>query len=172
MLQHAIQIALESTAKTVIVVLGAQAEQIKKVIKGTEAQVVLNTDWQEGMASSIRCGIHSLTETHPDIESTILMLCDQPYVTPTLLNKLITAHQATGKAILASSYDDTTGVPALFHKSIFPGLLQLKGDVGARAIIQQHRGNVEVVAFARGSIDIDTQEDFVDLQRFPDTTNL
>ncbi len=72
--------------------------------------------------------------------------CKKPFGGIAGGNKAFRVHNA------ASSYDDTVGVPTLFHKSMFPGLLQLKGDVGARAIIQQHTGNVELVAFARGSM--------------------
>lgn len=165
LLHHSIQVAIDSMADTVIVVLGAHAEQIEKEIDSHLTSIVVNHNWQEGMASSIKCGINALIETIPQTESAILMLCDQPHVTTTLLNNLITTHHKTGKAIVASSYNNTAGAPALFHKSIFPELLQLNGDVGARAIIKQRSNDVEVIEFPKGNIDIDTWTDFDNFQK-------
>ena len=51
----------------------------------------------------------------------------------------------------------------LFYKNIFPELLQLKGDTGARKIIQQHPDEVATVQFLKGNIDIDTTEDYENL---------
>ena len=112
------------------------------------------------MASSIRCGIRALGETNPEAEGVILMVCDQPFVTASLLIELISAYQATGKAIIACSYENTFGPPALFHRSLFGELAQLKGDVGARAIVRQHTEEVEVIPFPKGVYDVDTETDY------------
>ena len=91
------------------------------------------------------------------------MLADQPYVTTTLLDHLIATHQATGKRIVACTYGDSFGTPALFHKSIFPEFLQLKGDAGAKSIIQHHFNDAAFIPFPEGSIDVDTAEDYQQL---------
>lgn len=165
LLQYLLLEALNSKANTCIVVLGAHEDQINRVTDWQSARVVVNNDWKEGMASSIRCGINALVETHPLTEGVVFMLCDQPYVTTALLNELMATHQNTGMSIVASKYKDITGAPALFQKSIFPYLLQLKGDTGARSIIQQHLDKVAVVDFAKGIVDIDTTTDYQNLQK-------
>ena len=165
LLQHSLQIAIDSIAHPVIVVLGAHADDIKKETDFNQAHTIVNTEWQEGIASSIRDGIKALVETDPHTEGAVLMLCDQPYVTPALVNELIMVHQNTGKPIVACSYSDTLGVPALFHKSIFPALLQLKDDLGAKGIIQQHAKNTEVITFSKGNVDIDTETDYQELSK-------
>lgn len=165
LLQQMLQVAFDSIARPIIVVLGANENNIKRNMDFNTAHIVVNTDWQQGMASSIRCGIHTLVEADPLVEGVVIMLCDQPYVTTSLLNDLVLAHQKTGKPIVASSYNDTFGAPALFHKNIFPELLQLKGDVGARSIIQQHVNEMDVVVFSKGNIDIDTATDFQELSK-------
>ena len=86
--------------------------------------MVINGDWQEGMASSIRCGINAIVEADPDTEGVILMVCDQPYVSAALLNDLIDAHRKTSKQIVACSYEDSFGPPVFFHRTIFDELLQ------------------------------------------------
>jgi molybdenum cofactor cytidylyltransferase len=160
LLQHSIQAATTSIAQPAIVVLGARAAALKEEVKESTVQVVINDEWQEGMASSIRCGIKALTRSYPAVEGAILMVCDQPYVTATLLNELLTAHQKTGKPIVACSYANTFGPPVFFHHSLFPGLLQLKGDTGARGLIKQYANEVEVIPFPAGTVDIDTEQDY------------
>ena len=88
------------------------------------------------------------------------MMCDQPFVSVSLLNDLIATQQVTAKPIVASNYGTTVGPPTLFHKSIFPFLLELKGDTGARKIIERHADDVITVYFPEGSIDIDTTADY------------
>ena len=159
LLQHTVQVASDSNAYPVVVVLGAHAEMIRNDIKDFDVNLVDNPDWQEGMASSIRSGINAFTEIAPDAEGMILMVCDQPHVTPSLLNEIITAHKRTAKPIVASSYEKTFGPPVFFHRSLFVELLQLKGDIGARSIVRQHTDEVEVIPFPEGAFDVDTEAD-------------
>ena len=160
LLQHAIQEASHSDAGQIIVVLGANADILRPGIDPTTAHVVVNAEWEEGMASSIRRGINALNQIVPSSEGVILMVCDQPYVTSSLLNDLIETYQKTGNHIVTCSYENTFGPPTLFHKSHFPELIQLKGDTGARKVVERHPGDVEVVLFPEGKIDIDTKADY------------
>jgi molybdenum cofactor cytidylyltransferase len=162
LLEHSLETALASMAETIVVVLGANAEQIGAGIKNDKVQVVINCEWKEGMASSIRSGIKAITKI--GVEGIILMVCDQPYVTCDLLNELIAAHKKTGKQIVACSYQNTFGPPVFFHHSLFDKLLQLKGDVGARNIVKQHSDLVEVIPFAEGAVDVDTEADYQNLR--------
>lgn len=160
MIQYVVKTAVDSKAKRVIVVLGAKADSIAANIDNKRATVVINDSWQEGMGASIRTGINKLVEVDPDTEGAILMVCDQPEVTSQLINDLIGTHRQTGKPIITCSYADTFGPPTFFHRKIFPDLLQLKGDVGARKILQQHVRDVETIAFPGGHRDIDTKADY------------
>ncbi|MEP6748262.1 MAG: nucleotidyltransferase family protein [Bacteroidota bacterium] len=162
LLEHSIHEALESLASEVIVVLGANAETIKPVIKKEKFSIIINALWQEGVASSIRCGLQYLVEKMPAVEAALFMACDQPYINASLLNKLVTLQQQTGDAIVASGYADTTGIPAIFDKKLFPALLQLKGDAGAKKIIMQ-QNKITTVPFPLGDIDIDTAADYTRL---------
>jgi molybdenum cofactor cytidylyltransferase len=163
LLQHSLYTASGSDAHPIIVVLGAHADQIINEIGSANAHVVVNTDWQHGMASSIALGLKTFIDINPSAEGVILMVCDQPFVTSGLLNELITAHKKTGKRIIACNYENTFGPPAFFHHSLFEELLQLKGDVGARSVVKQHAEEVEVIPFPKGTIDIDTETDYKNL---------
>lgn len=160
LLQITIDAAGNSSANTVVLVLGANADQISNEIDRSNINVVVNTEWQEGMASSIRAGLNELLFISPTTEAVILTVCDQPHISSQLLNDLVAEYTRTLKPIIASEYGDVIGVPALFGKSLFHELMHLKGDVGARNIIQHHKNDVATVQFRKGKIDIDTKEDY------------
>lgn len=165
LLQYSLQTALASRAHPVMVVLGANAGTLHRGIKDGNVQVVVNAHWQEGMATSIGCGIKNITEMAPAIEGIILMTCDQPYVTVTLLDELIAVHRKTGKQIVACGYDNTFGPPVFFHQTLFDELLRLKGDIGARSIIRQHPDRVAIIPFPEGAFDVDTAADYERIKR-------
>jgi molybdenum cofactor cytidylyltransferase len=164
-LQHSLQIARASNAHPIVVVLGAYADTIRREIESEDVHIVVNTDWQEGMASSIRYGVKTLVQINPLAEGVILLPCDQPYITTVLLNSLITTHQTSGKPIVACGYEDTFGPPVFFQRNLFPELLLLRGDVGAKGVVSQHVNEVEVVLFPDGHIDIDTEADYQDFSK-------
>jgi molybdenum cofactor cytidylyltransferase len=156
LLQRAVESGQDSKCKTIIVVLGANSNQITP-IPGTTT--LYNPDWKEGMASSIRKAVLEINNDL-SVDKVIIMLCDQPFVTSTLLNALINKQTESGKPIIASAYNDTTGVPVLFDRSLFTKLLQLQGSEGAKKILKKHADDVATIPFKQGSIDIDTPEDY------------
>ncbi len=160
LLQHSLQVAIASNGSPIVVVLGANAGEILKSIQPDGAHIVVNDAWQEGMGSSIRCGLETILQLNALITGVIIMVCDQPFITPELLDNLVAEHQLTGKPIITCSYAGTYGPPALFDKNIFPELLQLKGDVGAKKIIHQHANELECILFPEGETDIDTKSDY------------
>ena len=160
LLEHTVDTANDAEANPVIVVLGANAALLEKEIDEKKVHIVENKEWEEGMASSIRCGLNTLLQIAPSADAVILMVCDQPFVSASLLNELISTQKNTGKLIVASQYGNTFGPPALFYKTIFPELLKLKGDAGARKIVTQYSDDTATVLFTEGKIDIDTEADY------------
>jgi molybdenum cofactor cytidylyltransferase len=165
LLRHAVDIALQTTMRPVVVVLGANNDLVKQELEGMEVEVVDNKEWQEGMASSLRCGLVAVQKMSPEVDGIIFLVCDQPYVSTSLLNDLVNKQRETGKPVVTSNYGEAIGPPVLFYKNIFQELLQLKGDAGARKIIQQRGDEVAAVLFPKGSIDIDTLADYDALQK-------
>ena len=148
------------TGHPLVVVLGAYANEVRKEINQENLQIVENKEWQEGMASSIRCGINTVRTTHPDCDAVVLLTCDQPFVDATLINKLISVHKHTGKAIVATDYGQAIGPPVLFHKNVYHELLKLQGDSGAKAIVDEYKNQRTTVYFPTGIVDIDTLADY------------
>ena len=162
LLQHAVQTALAITTQPVVVT-GANADQLVAGLNHNEVQIVFNPEWQQGIAASIRCGLQALLNRTPVPDHVIFMVCDQPFVTTRLLLDLINEQQNSRRPIVASAYGDTLGIPALFDATMFPQLLDLQGDMGAKKIIQRYGDKVASVAFPEGKIDIDTQGEYQDL---------
>ena len=163
LLQHSIDIACASAAESTVVIMGANADLIRSTINDSEIKVFVNNEWKEGMASTIRFGLNLITTMNPQTEVVIFMVADQPFTTAELLNQLLDAHRTHGSKIVASKYEDSFGTPVLFHKTFFPELLQLKGDVGAKSVVRKHLNEVTFVPFPKGHIDIDTIDDYYKL---------
>lgn len=159
LLQHAVRTALTVTTQPVVVT-GANGEQLATVLDPDQVKLAYNPDWEQGIASSIRCGLQALLNRTPMPDQVIFMVCDQPFVTAGLLLNLINEQQKSRKPIVASAYANTLGIPALFDSSLFPQLLDLQGDTGARKLIQQHPEKTASVAFKEGEFDIDTPVDY------------
>ena len=161
LLQSAVDSALQSNCKPVIVMLGANASQINPIAGVTTLK---NKDWKEGMASSIRIAIEEINKDL-SIDNVIIMLCDQPFVSAELLNALIDKQIETGKSIVACTYNGTIGVPVLFDHTIFAELLLLQGQEGAKKILKTHANVIATIPFEQGGIDIDTPDDYERLRK-------
>lgn len=144
----------------VLIVLGANAEEIKSGFQVQGIEWVGNDNWQEGMASSLRTGIESMQQHHPQVDGILFLVCDQPHLETGLLGSLVTLQQETDLPVAASSYGGKLGTPALFHQSVFPRLLSLRGDTGARKLLESMEGEVAVMPFDKGIEDIDTPQDY------------
>lgn len=158
LIRHIAEVAILTGCQPVAIVLGACAETIEPHLADLTVQIIHNERWSTGMASSIHCGLKQMQLTTPNLEAIVLMVCDQPFVTSHLLQRLVSGYQTSQSPIVASEYAHTLGVPALFDKSLFSELDALQGDMGAKSIIRQHRSWALGIPFAEGAIDLDTPE--------------
>ena len=147
----------------IVIVIGSDREQIARELEETRATIVENENWQRGIGSSIRAGVRHLIDIAPNLEAIVLLVCDQPFVEADTIKRLIGLRKKTNKAIVASTYSDTLGVPALFERSCFPELLALPDQTGAKSIIVRDRERVAEFPFPEGKIDIDTAADLEQL---------
>lgn len=151
--------ALSLKAGPVVVVLGGNEERIRVELKDLPVHAPVNTNWQQGLASSIQIGLNQLSDE--PVEAFLVALTDQPYVTPDLLRQLITTQHHTGRGIVACRYGvlGHLGVPALFDIRYRSEFMQLSGDMGARKLIQQYANDCSEVLFPQAAIDLDTWQD-------------
>ena len=152
--------AAEVTGGALIVVLGAGADELAPLLKHSPGSVVINQDWREGLASSIRAGIARLPST---CAGALLLLADQAAVTADDLQRLAGTWRKQPQYIAAASYDGTTGVPAIFPRAMFRALAELRGDVGARTLLRRSADRVVRVSMPSAALDVDTPEDLLGL---------
>jgi molybdenum cofactor cytidylyltransferase len=157
LVESAVRAAREAGCKPVLVVTGA-------VPLSTTGVAIANAEWEQGIGTSIRCGVQHIAAQQPTPDAVLLLTCDQPLVDAELLRTLITTRQATGKPIVASSYAGTLGIPALFDRSCWEELGRLPNESGAKPIITSDPTRVAGVPFVGGEIDIDTPADLARLR--------
>jgi molybdenum cofactor cytidylyltransferase len=166
MLHAAVARAVEVAGQAVTVVLGANAADLAPLLRHSPASVIVNRDWSEGIGSSIRTAVMRLP---PSCDGVLIMLADQPAVTADDLRRLVETWRRQQDFIVAAFYASTTGVPAIFPRTLFSSLTELRGDQGARALIHRHRDRVVRVPVSSAAIDIDTPEDLLKLNPPPET---
>ena len=152
-------VALSLQAGPVVVVLGANQNQIQPELADLPVHLAFNDQWQTGMASSLHVGLQALWDE--PVDAFLILLTDQPFVSADLLHQLIQARQQTGRGIIVCRYGEpgNLGVPALFDIRYQENFMQLRGDVGARKLIQQHLSDCADVSFPLATVDLDTQQD-------------
>ncbi|MCY7375292.1 MAG: nucleotidyltransferase family protein [Pyrinomonadaceae bacterium] len=162
LLRRSAEIALQVSGK-VVVTLGAQSEMLRKEIVDLSVEIVENKDWEAGMGGSVKIGLEKLLATNRDLRGVIIMVCDQPFVNGDLLKKIVAKYEATNSPIVASQYENTLGVPALFSAKLFAELLALEHFQGAKQLIKKHLTETVSVSFPGGAFDIDTPRDYENL---------
>ena len=163
LLQRAIRIAHKAGARPVLVVLGAHRDEIEAQVDFAGSNIVVNPNWEEGMASSIRAGVEALAE-ETGCSGVLLMICDQPRVTPEHLGRMIDAFQQSETSAIASVYAGKRGIPAIFPRQAFAELLALRGDKGASRLLSEPDRQVVGIVLDGGEMDIDRPEDLSHLR--------
>jgi molybdenum cofactor cytidylyltransferase len=166
-LHYVLSSALAMPDCTVSVVVGAHARDLTVLVGRTSASIVVNRQWEEGIASSIRAG---LSAAPPASDAVTILLGDQVALTTDDLKRLNDAWKGEEGSIVASVYAQHVGVPAIFPRPFFPELMQLRGDQGARAILERNAYRLVRVPMPNAAIDLDTPEDLAALtERFENT---
>ncbi len=146
-------------AETVLV-LGAYKELYEKMTGKWSVNTVINKKWQSGMGNSIVTGLQFLMDKYGTaMNSVMILLADQPFVTKAYLKKMILKSDTSDKGIIVSGYGSAEGPPVVFKSTYFKKLLELKGDHGAKQLIADHPNDCEVMSFPEGKYDVNTPED-------------
>jgi molybdenum cofactor cytidylyltransferase len=156
--------AVAVAGHAVTVVIGAHARTLTHLLAHSPASVIVNRHWQEGLGASIRFGMSALP---PACSAVMIVLGDQVAVTAEDLRRLNNAWREQEGIIAAATYQGHVGVPAIFPRLCFAELSELKGDRGARAILERHNFRLVRVPMPNAAVDLDTPEDLATLtQRF------
>ncbi|WP_338811397.1 nucleotidyltransferase family protein (plasmid) [Agrobacterium leguminum] len=158
LVRRSAQVALGSTADTVIVVTGHHRLEIEAALDGLGVECVKNPIFEHGMATSLAAGIIRCGALGAD--AVLVMLADMPGLTSDDLNRLIAAFCiADGEVVVRAMGDGKPGSPVILPKSLFEAVVQLEGDVGARRIIETSSLPIVYVEIGEAALlDVDTPE--------------
>ncbi len=154
----AVEEALSSAARPVIVVTGHQHERVEAVLAGLDATVIHNPQFAQGLSTSLQAGLAALPS---DADAAVIMLADMPQVDSALIDRMIAAYDPQkGAHVVVPTVAGKRGNPVLWSRRFFPDLLALQGDVGARHLIGRYPEAVtEVAVDGRAAFaDVDTPD--------------
>lgn len=151
----AVRAAQEGGCDTVCVVTGHARAEVENAVGNLKPMLAHNSEWQRGMGSSVRVGLSAIGPA----SAIVLLACDQPAVDGKVIRSLIKHYDQTAKAVVASQYSGTLGIPVLFDHSCFGELRALADDRGAKAVIQADRDRVVSFEFPGGALDLDSPDD-------------
>jgi molybdenum cofactor cytidylyltransferase len=159
LVRYALDVVGQSHVAETVVVVGKQADAVRREIEGTDACVVFNPDWQEGRATSVRAGLSAVSQ---NIAAAIFVNADQPFLTAAVIDLILERYFQTLAPLIVPVYDGTTGSPVLFARPLFDELMQLHGEFGGKHVLESHRGRAELVNIADASagIDLDTMDQY------------
>lgn len=158
-LEHCFKTLLRSEVQELVVVLSGRNKAAKHLIQGKKAKILTNPCSRKGMSSSIRKG---LLATSPRSHGILIALGDQPFLKTRTINALIRVFDRQKESIIVPAFQGKAGHPVIFHKAYKKELMNLRGDVGGRSIIEKHPEAVQVVRVRSNGVvrDVDIWEDY------------
>src|SRR5580658_2100259 len=141
LIARAVDAALDSLARPVVVVLGANSGRVLAPVAERGIIAAHNPDWETGLSSSIRVGLAALLGAEPALDAVLVAPCDQPALSKEVILRLVAAHRLSGR-ISAAHYGGRNGAPAIFGRGDFAALSGLSGDEGARRLLNSEPDRV------------------------------
>ena len=157
--EQCLQTLLRSKVQEVVIVLGVRSRRVRNPFHRKKIKIVVNPHAAGGMSTSIRKGLLKIS---PRSDGILIALGDQPFLKTRTINALIRAFGREEEGIVVPSFQGKTGHPVIFHKAFKKELMNLKGDVGGRSIVERHREDVRVVRVNSIGVvkDVDTWQDY------------
>ena len=160
LVRHAATTLREAQVDPLVVVVGEDADRVRRALDGLDAVVVDNPAYERGQATSVRAGVRALADTGTDVAGAVFALGDMPFVAPASVDALVAAYRAGEGAALAAAHEGQRGNPVLFDARYFDALADIDGDVGGREILLEGEASVLIETGDPGVLaDVDTDED-------------
>lgn len=173
-LAHVLEAALGSQARPIVLVLGYQTQIVREKLQHTLQKnaiiIVENPSYQQGQSTSMQAGLRALLTLSNDytknIEAAIFLLGDQPMLTSTMIDGLLTLRAQTHKRIVLPLYQGQRGNPVIFALDLAPELLAVTGDEGGRGILKRHPDEIATLEMGEeaANFDVDTWEAYLKVQ--------
>lgn len=159
MIENVMDNVTESDSDSILVVLGAAREELIDIVSKYDVKHCYNDNYKEGMLSSVQCGFKNLP---PDTEAILVFQGDQPFITPAVINSVISAYRSSGKGIIIPVYKGKRGHPLLLDSKYRDMIDTLDPEKGLRSITYTHSADIHEVKTDEPGIlrDFDTYDDY------------
>ena len=142
-----------------IVVLGHEAEHVQQALEGIHFQPVLNPEYARGVNSSLRAGIHAVSDTAA--RAAVIVLADMPFVTTAMMAGVVEKYRQSDAPLVISDYDGENAPPILYDRSLFGELATSEGQGCGKHVVQRHRHEATSVSWPVEALtDLDAPEDY------------
>jgi molybdenum cofactor cytidylyltransferase len=156
LLRRAVRLAAQTRPQRLLVVLGADHQRLADELIDVEHERILNSDWAEGLASSLRLAAHAVGAALP----ALILGCDQPALAPEHLSRLLELANTASSGCAAANYADRFGIPAVVSPTMLTHSLALRGDRGLGQLLNALPGeSVGRLVAPELALDIDTADD-------------
>jgi molybdenum cofactor cytidylyltransferase len=157
LIRYVVQQMLDTQLDELIVVIGHRADHVIAALEGLAVRIVLNTDFLDGQSTSLRAGIAAV---HSEASAVVVLLADQPLLQPQTVDALIERYRQEQSLIIVPRCEGRRGNPVLFDRRLFPDLLAITGDQGARNVIKVYEQQIDWLNTTDGGtlLDIDTPQ--------------
>ncbi|WP_282701327.1 nucleotidyltransferase family protein [Streptomyces sp. CC219B] len=166
LVEHAVSVLRAAGCTRVHVVLGARADTVRERAALGDCVLVDNPDWEQGMGTSLRAGLASLTEAGAGARAALVSLVDQPGIGPEAVARVLAAYRGED-SLVSAAYEGVRGHPVLLGSAHWAGIAAAAtGDRGARAYLKEHASELTLVECGDVArpYDIDRPEDLVHLE--------
>ena len=151
---------LNSNVTSMTVVTGFDENKIVNALSGLNVNFVKNINFREGLSSSLKAGLASITPSPPAV---IICLADMPKIQPEHINRLLENFDPLrGLEICIPTNNGKRGNPVLIGSRFFPHIFETSGDFGAKQVMKHHPDKIVEVEIGTSDIhfDIDTQDEY------------
>lgn len=159
LLENSLEYLLETSPGEVHLVLGAHREKIQQQLdfhtRYPRVNLVINEKWETGIASSVRAAVDEVLGG--EFQGLLLVLADQVAIKAQHLKEMRELWYTQPDKIVASQFSGILGAPAIFPRSFFKALRQLRGDKGAKDLLRDSLQHVLPFQLSEAKIDIDTE---------------
>jgi molybdenum cofactor cytidylyltransferase len=142
-----------------IVVLGHEAERVQRALEGIQYLPVVNAEYERGVTSSLRAGIHAAAGT--PARAAVVVLADMPFVTSAMIATLVEKYRRSEAPLVISDYQGVNAPPMLYDRSLFEELAVPEGHGCGKQVVKRHRHEAESASWPVESLtDLDEPADY------------
>jgi molybdenum cofactor cytidylyltransferase len=159
LVRHVVERASKAGFDPLIVVLGHEADLVRRPLEGIAYQLVINPDYERGVNSSLRAGIRAAADT--PAEAAVVVLADMPFVTTDMMTSMIDRYRRGDAPLIVSDYGGVNAPPILYDRSLFGELAVSEGQGCGKHVVKRHRHEAESVSWPVEALaDLDVPDDY------------